>query len=1225
LQPYDKGDAAMYFGREREARQLAEALLRSKFILLYGASGTGKTSLIRCGLQGVFSPRDWLPIFVRRGNNFPESLRTAVLEQYRSRYALRYPGQTPELSDAVSLREAIRLLFKVAYLPIYLILDQFEEIFTIGTTTEQRDFFQNLNELRLLEEDLFCKLLIVTREEYIAHFYEYEKSVPFLFDHRFRVEKMRRAQLKEVVTGTLTFPYPGYPPMYLGSSAPPAGSPALYVGSSAPDDSTPLDAPTPSTPYLGSSAPPAGSPALYIGSSTPDDTTPLDAPTPPSETLELADQIVENLTDERGEVDLTTLQVYLDRLYREDVARAPNRDYRLFDRALVGKHKLANVLSDFLDQQVARVAKSLEVQKAAQSPSETQQAANFPLQVLFKLVTAQGTKQHRSAAEIQQALDLGRISAPPEKVQACLEQLASPEIRVLNRLRFAQDGTERYELAHDRLAQQLFGKFNAEEVRQREALSTIENKQKRFAEAAGAPKSIQHAEYLTPGEIALVQQSLNLARIAPDSRAFFDASQHYHTRRRRRERLVTLFSVAAAVVFLGVAVFAFQQWQQSERARKVEELVSQSLLTVKADATTAMQSLQKALDLAPDNSAALAALHEIYSNNEFYQQSFWHDGPVKGVFFARDTSKILYSWTEDRVYRWHWDGRLADSLSIASLHSAVLSPDGQAIVLSAYGGALHFLAANDFKQHPAFLLSEEEETIKELVFSPDGATLFAAMSQQIFVLPGKKPSQPERIIETAEIISALSVHPRNKTLLIGYENGTAEIRTFKGKIIQSEKRHVDQVLDFAASPTDGSITSVGRDGQLIFWKNNLRLKAHQPRANGVIWSPDSSRIFTGGNDYLIKSWSPEGDLIATYRGHKGFVNGLAVSSDGQYLASAGEDRVVRLWKTESKVVQRYGPHQNGVCGILQSADGKRLITISDQGRNDSGENMNDQGADFNEILNAMFSLFPRNAAIWDIASGKKIKTLKGHQGGINAVAMTTDEQLIATASDDASVILWSGRGDSLRTLSGGHTGKVFGVAFSPDGQRVISAGEDSLCVIWRTSGQKLQTIRTPDLIRRVTFFPDGQQFATGSYDGIVRIYGLQGGLIREIRPVNTRRVEHLAISPDGRYVLTGEWGHNARLFTAQGDSVAVMQIFSESKTGGSAIRSVAFSPDGNYFAIGAEGGVVQVFRWIKGNPILIQTLQHYPKRAILALQFTPDGKGLFTGSNDHWGRYWKLQ
>ncbi|MCB0545667.1 MAG: ATP-binding protein, partial [Saprospiraceae bacterium] len=89
LQPYDKEDAGIFLGRETETRQMTELLLRGKFLLVYGASGTGKTSIIQCGLPGMFSPRDWLPIIVRRNANFIDSMREQVLGQYSRRYALR--------------------------------------------------------------------------------------------------------------------------------------------------------------------------------------------------------------------------------------------------------------------------------------------------------------------------------------------------------------------------------------------------------------------------------------------------------------------------------------------------------------------------------------------------------------------------------------------------------------------------------------------------------------------------------------------------------------------------------------------------------------------------------------------------------------------------------------------------------------------------------------------------------------------------------------------------------------------------------------------------------------------------------------------------------------------------------------------------------------------------------------------------------------------------------
>lgn len=510
LNPYEKEDVSKYFGRENETRQLSEALMRSKFMLLYGASGTGKTSLIQCGLQGMFSPRDWLPIFVRRGANFIESLREAVLEQYQSRYRLRYPGREPVLPKDLSLRDALKYLFNIAYVPVYLILDQFEEVFTLGDEAEQEEFFQALAELQLFEEDLFCKLLIVTREEYIAHFYRYEKELPFLFEYRFRVEKMRREQLLQVVEGTLQAPYAGYP-------------------------------------------------AFQTEAGT-------------------SGQILDNLTDERGEIDLTTLQVYLDRLYQEDLERLPgtNRNNIFFDSALVGENKLHNVLSDFLVRQVAIVNERLFPNRSGEGHGK-----NPALQVLFKLVTAQGTKQNRSAAEIYQELSLGRMDMSQETVQRCLDLLAGADIRILNRLRFAKTDEERFEMVHDRLAEQVFAKFNAEEISQREARTTIEYKQKRFAETK---------EYLSRGELELVGKSLNVQRLDPQLQAFYTQSVDYQKNRENRQRWITRGAVAAAAVFAVVAVFAYLQSQLAEERRLDAEKAKD---TAQKNEQLANENLQK--------------------------------------------------------------------------------------------------------------------------------------------------------------------------------------------------------------------------------------------------------------------------------------------------------------------------------------------------------------------------------------------------------------------------------------------------------------------------------------------------------------------------------------------------------------------------------------------------------------------------------------------------------
>ena len=76
LDSYEKEDKDRFFGRSKETAQLFNAVKRSNLVMVYGASGTGKTSLINCGLGNKFLTSDWLPIFIRRKNNINDSLKT---------------------------------------------------------------------------------------------------------------------------------------------------------------------------------------------------------------------------------------------------------------------------------------------------------------------------------------------------------------------------------------------------------------------------------------------------------------------------------------------------------------------------------------------------------------------------------------------------------------------------------------------------------------------------------------------------------------------------------------------------------------------------------------------------------------------------------------------------------------------------------------------------------------------------------------------------------------------------------------------------------------------------------------------------------------------------------------------------------------------------------------------------------------------------------------------
>lgn len=192
LDAYQKEDFDHFFGRNREIARLYNAVNASNLILLYGASGTGKTSLVNCGLANKFYDTDWLPVFVRREQDLLDSI------QKEFNRLMKEAGNDIELKG-LNLNNQVEKIYGVFFRTIYLIFDQFEELYILGKEKERHDFYQKIR--ALLKAKLPCKVLLIIREEYLAYLSDFEKVVPALFDNRIRVEKMNNQNLYRVIKG----------------------------------------------------------------------------------------------------------------------------------------------------------------------------------------------------------------------------------------------------------------------------------------------------------------------------------------------------------------------------------------------------------------------------------------------------------------------------------------------------------------------------------------------------------------------------------------------------------------------------------------------------------------------------------------------------------------------------------------------------------------------------------------------------------------------------------------------------------------------------------------------------------------------------------------------------------------------------------------------------------------------------------------------------------------
>lgn len=204
LDSYEQKDADIFFGREAETEALYDALSGVKHLLVYGPSGAGKTSLIECGLRNQFSDADWYALSIRRGKDMISSTFTRINEALAEKVAINPQTGRPQ-DDSIGFGQAIERLFNERFQPVYLLFDQFEELLISGNEEEKKDFFMRLN--KLIRYKVPCRVILIMREEFIGHLSEFEPLCPTIFQHRFRLEKMTRSKVQNVIESILDAPY----------------------------------------------------------------------------------------------------------------------------------------------------------------------------------------------------------------------------------------------------------------------------------------------------------------------------------------------------------------------------------------------------------------------------------------------------------------------------------------------------------------------------------------------------------------------------------------------------------------------------------------------------------------------------------------------------------------------------------------------------------------------------------------------------------------------------------------------------------------------------------------------------------------------------------------------------------------------------------------------------------------------------------------------------------
>jgi WD40 repeat protein len=549
-------------------------------------------------------------------------------------------------------------------------------------------------------------------------------------------------------------------------------------------------------------------------------------------------------------------------------------------------------------------------------------------------------------------------------------------------------------------------------------------------------------------------------------------------------------------------------------------------------------------------------------DGKLYKTLSGHSGKVWSLAFSPD-NKLLASASDDRTVKiWTQGGKLISRLKghSGAVLKVAFSPDGQLVATASDDSIVKLWKPNGqlirslkghrdgstvwvvaFSPDGQMLASaSDDETIKlwslagkllgtlrghgygfrDVAFSPDGQMLASASHDKTVKLWQRSPTGGFTLIKTflgsgntnTGSVSSVAFSPDGRTIASATNDTqgiTIRLGSLEGSVLKTFNAHTQRIWDVEFSP-DGKIlaSAGGAEKKVRLWSlqnpESNTLIDHKAGVLQAIFSPDGKMIASGSNDNTIRLWRSNGTFISTLEGHTAGVLGVAFSGDAQILASASWDNTVKLWQRDRfghyALFRTLRGHQSAVWKVIFSPDGQFLASASEDGT---------------------VRLWTRN--------GQFLKTLRSHNYKVKSISISSDSKVIAVGSYDGTVQLWSREGKLLQSLKG-HTQAVAAVTFSPDGRLIASGGSDNTIKLWKREGTLLKTLTNHQAeVKFLAFSPDSRLLASASADKTIKLWKRDGMEINTLKG-HENAVWSVAFSPDGQKLISASEDSTVKLW-----------------------------------------------------------------------------------------------
>lgn len=433
-------------------------------------------------------------------------------------------------------------------------------------------------------------------------------------------------------------------------------------------------------------------------------------------------------------------------------------------------------------------------------------------------------------------------------------------------------------------------------------------------------------------------------------------------------------------------------------------------------------------------------------------------------------------------------------------------------------------------------ISAHNQKIWHLSFTPDGKT-FATASKDKTVKIWNLDGQLLTTLQghNDEVLS-VSFSP-NGQIATASKDKTVRVWDLTGKLLHQFTGHTHEVLDVRFSPDGKLLASASADDTVRVWsieqnKELYKFSGHGGKASEVSFSPDGQTLASASADKTVKLWRLQ-TVLPTFSG-----NSLSISPDGQTLAVSNQQGIITLRKRDGTFLRSFNAHTGEIIKVIFHPQGKNLVSI---GRDNQvkiwdlsgnllkswqGHDTNHQSAipfvpipdislspDGNQIVT--IGGIDKKIKIWNY-TGDLLKSWQNDEQFLTKVVFSPDGKKLATAGDK-TVKLWNLSGELLQIS--GHQANISSVNFSPDGKMIATAGADNAIKLWHSqTGQMLRSFQHSDTVYSIDFSPNSQMLITGDKNKII-FWGLDGQLIHQFARYGSN-ISQVRFSLDGSLIAS---------------------------------------------------------------------------------------------------------